>query len=101
MSRGHSAILDDESDRGLRRVKKYSRGEGDNLRFVVGVGKEMFYSSFPTPPHSRPLAPTPLCSQNGGLVVETILLEAFAVTKTLALQAAFSAVIFGMSHNAL
>ena len=46
MSQSHAAILDDESDRGLRRGKKCSRGEDDNLvlNFVVGkgVGEEKY-----------------------------------------------------------
>ena len=37
MQRGHAAILDDKSNRGLRRVKKCFRG-GNNLKFVVGEG---------------------------------------------------------------
>ena len=42
MRRSHAAILDDKSDRGLRRVKKCSREEDGNVKFVVGegVGKE-------------------------------------------------------------
>ena len=32
-------ILDDERDRGLRRVKKYCRGEEDNVTFFVGEEK--------------------------------------------------------------
>ena len=34
MSQSHAAILDDESDRGLRRVKRCPRGEDDNVTFV-------------------------------------------------------------------
>ena len=46
MSRIHADILDDESDRGLGRVKKYSRGEDDRLvTFLVGEGLEDFFSS--------------------------------------------------------
>ena len=60
MSRSHATVLDDESNRGLRRVVKCSRGEDDNLTFVVGegVGEEKFPSFcplFPTVGHSRQL----------------------------------------------
>lgn len=49
-------ILGDGIDRGLEKVKKRSREADDKVTFVV-VG--------------RPLVPTPLSVQNGGLVLET------------------------------
>ena len=56
MSRRNAAILDDESGKGLGKVKKCSKGEDDKVTFVVV---------------RRPLIPTPLSFQNGGIVLET------------------------------
>ena len=73
MSRSHAATLDDESDGGQGRVIKCSRREDNNLTFVVGegVGEEKNFPPFPALSHCRPHAPTSLCFQNGGLVLET------------------------------
>ena len=69
MSRRNAAIFDDESGKGLGKVKKCSKGGDDKVTFVV-VG--------------RPLVPTPLSFQNGGIVLETeFFLQTLAVTKTL------------------
>lgn len=37
MSQSHASILDDESDRGLERVKICCRGENDELLLVVAL----------------------------------------------------------------
>ena len=73
MSRILAAILDDESDRGLGRVKKYPREEGDELvTFLVGEEAGGGFSlSFLVLSLCRPHAPTSLCFQNGGLLLET------------------------------
>lgn len=74
MSRYHVAILDDESNRGLGRIKKILNERGRVVR--EGVGEK---NAFLAPPYCRPLVPIPLCFQKGGLMLET--LQAFAATK--------------------
>ena len=71
MSRSHAAILDDESDAELGRVKKCSWGGDDQILYVVGEGE-------------GPLSP-PLSSVLKVADSKIGLLQGFADTKTPAL----------------
>lgn len=72
MSRGHAAILDDERDAELGRVKKCSWGGDDKISFLAGEGEGS--SLFPPLPSVLKVADSKIG-----------LLQGFADTKTPAL----------------